>query len=338
MLDRRHRLRQHVGRRVDVAQQAQRQGGVLLEQVGQLVGARVRAQAGDQGADAGAVGRQFALAPVLAAGHEGALEQRRPELVAEAEFLDRRQLADQQARVGRDLERDVAQLQAASGVQPPGLDDDEIGLRQQVGEFGHHRGVEQTDAETALAQLFHGVAQRIRFGGARVGVQGRHQHHIARRQAREAGVGEERVRHVDEGDAMAEQLADVGAGQAAHQDLGVEVMDAPRAVPDARACAFLEHELVAGDALVAAEDGLAAQEGGGLAGGRLGRLSRAQGRVAVELAKACVVLRRRCRHGWRRARWRAGSRAHRRCRAPAEQPAEKCLQHGGRPLSGCSAP
>ena len=283
----------------------------------------MRAQACDQGADACGVGAGVARAPVLAAGDEGALEEAGPELAAEAEVVERWQPANHQARVVRDLEGDVAQLEAAAGVEALGLGDDELGLRQQVGELRDHGGIDQAEAKAALAQRGHVGAQGGGLGGPGVGEEGGHDHHVVRGQGGEAGVGQEGVGQVDEGQALAEQLADVGVDQAAHQHLGIDVVDPAAAVADARARGLLQHELVAGDALVAPEHRLAAQEGGAGLARACGRFLGTQRRLALEAAETLRLARRGGRRG----------------RLAAEQPAEQGAEHGcSRRLSGCGGP
>jgi hypothetical protein len=136
-------------------------------------------------------------------------------------------------------------------------------------------------------------------------------------------VGQEGVGQVDEGQALAEQLADVGMDQAAHQHFGVDVVDVAAAVADARPRALLQHELIAGDALVAPEHRLAAQEGGARRIGAWRGLLGAQRRLALQTAETLRLA---------RCDGRGGALA-------AEEPAEQGAEHGCvRRISGCGGP
>ena len=79
------------------------------------------------------------------------------------------------------------------------------------------------------------------------------------------------------------------AADDANQHLGIDMVDVAAAVADVCACAFAQHELVARDALVAAEHRLAAQEGGGVGrhGNRAGIAARStQRRLTVQALEA----------------------------------------------------
>jgi len=169
--------------------------------------------------------------------------------------------------------------------------------------------------ETDAAALeFGDPGLQCRLLGLRVGMGLEDDDEIAAGDLVQAGMAQEGIRQIDEGEAPAQAAVDAEGAQAAHQHLRIDVADAGAPVLAAGAGALMVGKLVAHQRLAAIEDGFPAQDRGR--------------RVALRRG-----------FGRRRRGRRFDDRSGRPGIGPGLLVAEEGpedLQHAGRRLSGCA--
>ena len=169
MLDRGDRFLRLVGGGIDVAQQAQRERGILFEQVGDFPGFAIGTQLGDQGGDAQGVRAGLMFAPLFPAGDKSAMKQGRAHLVRKAEIFQRRQITHEPARRAALLELQLAQAGAVIGIERRCLQGDEFRQRQGSAVFLNDQWIGQADAEAVSLALAQGRQQGFGCEATRIG-------------------------------------------------------------------------------------------------------------------------------------------------------------------------